>query len=88
MSRVNSERVPFTMFTFIVEAPMLSSVTTSRIVRLIIDLVAVLQSERVDVDHDRLFARELDRLADIVDSFAFAGGDQHMRRISGFGVTW
>jgi hypothetical protein len=59
--------------TFIVEAPIL-----------IIDLVAVLQRKSVDVDDDGLFAGKLDGLFEIVDSFAFAGGDQNARRVRGF----
>ncbi len=54
-----------------------------RFVRLVIDFVAVLECEGVDIDHDRLFAGELDSLADIVDAFAFARCDQNLRRIGG-----
>ena len=50
-------------------------------VGMIIDLVAVLQGERVDVDDDRRLARKLDRLTDIVDPLAFAGGDQNVCRL-------
>ena len=52
-----------------------------RFIRLVVDLVAVLECEGVDVDHDRLFAGELDRVANVVDAFALAGGDQHIRRV-------
>ena len=66
---------------FIVEAPTLRSATTSLVGRLVVDLVAVLQGEGVDVDDRRLLARELDGLLEVGDEVALAGGHQDVERV-------
>ena len=53
--------------------------------RVVVDFVAVLKSKSVNVDHNRCFSCQLDRLFDIVDALAFAGCDQNMGRVRRFG---
>src|SRR5262249_44636018 len=43
-----------------------------------------LKGERINVDDDRLTARKLNRLFDIVDALAFAGSDQDVHRVVRF----
>ena len=68
ITRVKSERVPFTMFTFIGEAPMLRSVTTCDSSGWY-SIVAILESERIYVDYRRLFSGQLNRLTYIINTF-------------------
>ena len=73
---------------FIVDAPMLSSATTSPALRLIVEFVAVLQSEGIDVDHHRLLAGQLNRLLHVCNLVALAGGHQNVQRVCDLLVTW
>ena len=69
---------------FIVEAPILSSATTSPARGSIVDFVAVLQSERVDVDDHRVLACQLDGLLDVRDLVALARRHQNLERLRRF----
>ena len=53
--------------------------------RVVIDLIAVLQGKRIDVDDDRRLACELDSLFDVVDALTLARRDKDVRRLGRLG---